>query len=210
VTLGGWQIAGIVIVAIVLVAAGITFSSMLRRRPRTQADIAAREAEATFRERLGTIIVVFSNEIRSEHMMVLAARVARGQNSELLATYVIEVPFTLPTDALMETQERVAREMLASATSIARKYGVDVRTEIVRHRQTPQAVLDIAKREQADLIIMGSYREGRYTGAPLGRSIEDIAANAKCDVIIGVEGKHGTLLVDEIPAGGNANHHENV
>ena len=71
-----------------------------------------------------------------------------------------------------------------------------MRTEVVHHRQTAQAVLDIAKRERADLIIMGSYREGKYTGAPLGRDIEQISANAKCDVLIGVEGKHGTLLVD--------------
>jgi hypothetical protein len=31
----------------------------------------------------------------------------------------------------------------------------------------------------------------------LGRTIEEIAADAKCDVLIGVEGKHGTLLIDE-------------
>ena len=42
-------------------------------------------------------------------------------------------------------------------------------------------------------MILGSYREGKYTGAPLGHTIEEIAADAKCDVLIGVEGKHGTL-----------------
>ena len=61
-------------------------------------------------------------------------------------------------------------------------------------------MLDLAKRERADLIIMGSYREGTYTGAPLGREIEEIAANAKCDVLIGVEGKHGTLLYEDTQA----------
>ena len=61
---------------------------------------------------------------------------------------------------------------------------------------TKQAILDIAKRDKADLIILGSYREGKYTGAPLGHMIEEIATDAKCDVLIGVEGKHGTLLGD--------------
>jgi hypothetical protein len=28
----------------------------------------------------------------------------------------------------------------------------------------------------------------------LGRAIEQIAAHAKCDVLIGVEGEHGTVL----------------
>jgi nucleotide-binding universal stress UspA family protein len=165
--------------------------------PKTKADIAAKAAEKTLEERLGIVIVVFSSEIRSEHMMVLAARLASGENSELLAIYVVEVPFTLPTNAIMEEEDRQGLDILASAEAIAKNQGVDVRTEIVHHRQTAQAVLDVAKRERADLIVMGSYREGKYTGAPLGRDIEQIAANAKCDVLIGVEGKHGTLLVEQ-------------
>jgi nucleotide-binding universal stress UspA family protein len=165
--------------------------------PKTKAEIAAKRAETTLKEQLGTVIVAFSHEIRSEHMMALAARLARGQQSELLAIYVVEVPFMLPTNAVMEEEDRAGLDELASAEAIAKGQGVDVRTEIIHHRETAQAVLDVAKRERADLIIMGSYREGKYTGAPLGRDIEQIAANAKCDVLIGVEGKHGTLLVPE-------------
>jgi len=165
--------------------------------PKTKAEIAAKRAETTLRERLGTVVVVFSSEIQSEHMMALAARLARGQSSELLAIYVIEVPFTLPTNAVMEEEDRTGLDVLASAEAIAKGSGVEVRTEIVHQRETAQAVLSIAKRERADLIIMGSYREGKYTGAPLGRDIERVAADAKCDVLIGVEGKHGSLLVDE-------------
>lgn len=204
-------VAGLALAALVLIAIGAVLTSMFLKRPRTQADIAAREVQEDFEELLGTIMVIFSAEIRSEHMMVLAARIARGQRSELLAAYVIEVPFTLPADAVMEDEERVAHETLAKAEAIAKKNGVDVRTEIVQHRQTTQGVLEVAKREKADLIVMGSYREGRYTGAPLGTAIENIAANAKCDVIIGVEGKHGTLLGDEgSPPGGTPDTPENV
>jgi nucleotide-binding universal stress UspA family protein len=179
--------------------------------PKTKADIEARKAERVLREQLGTVLVVFSSEIHSEHMMVLASRLARGQKSELLAIYIIEVPFTLPTNAVMEEEDRLALDALASAEAIGKRTGVEVRTEVVHHRQTAQAVLDVAKRERADLIIMGSYREGKYTGAPLGRDIEQIAANAKCDVLVGVEGKHGTLLVDAAAqASGNEDVQENV
>ncbi len=172
--------------------------------PKTKADIVAKAAEKSLAERLGTVVVVFSSEIRTEHMMVLAARLARGQNSELLAIYVIEVPFTLPTNAVMEEEDRQGLDILASVEAIAKRSSVEVRTEIVHQRQTAQAVLDVAKRERASLIIIGSYREGKYTGAPLGRDIEQIAANAKCDVLVGVEGKHGTLLVDEVSQAGGA------
>jgi hypothetical protein len=37
--------------------------------------------------------------------------------------------------------------------------------------------------------VMGSYREGKYTGAPLAHEIAVITANAACDVLIGVQGK---------------------
>ena len=35
-------------------------------------------------------------------------------------------------------------------------------------------------------------------------SPEEIAADAKCDVLIGVEGKHGTLLIDESAQSGSS------
>lgn len=161
----------------------------------------AKQAETELERLVGSIVVVFSPEIESGHMMALVTKLARGAKSEVLAIYVIEVPFTLPPDAAMPAEERVALDALGAAEALAMNHGMSIRTETVKARETAQAVLAIAKRERADLIMMGSYREGKYTGAPLGRDIEQIAANAKCDVLIGVEGKHGTLLVDAAAQG---------
>ena len=157
----------------------------------------AERAESDLERMVGSLVVVFSPEIASAHMMALAARLARGERSELLAVYVIEVPFTLPPDAEMPLEERAALDALGAAETIANKNNVAIRTEIIKTRSTKQAVLDVAKRVKAHLIILGSFREGKYSGAPLGRTIQEIAADAKCDVLIGVEGKHGTLLADE-------------
>jgi nucleotide-binding universal stress UspA family protein len=171
----------------------------------------ASEAESQLSNLIGSIIVVFAPEISSGHMMALAARLARRERSDVLAVYVIEVPFTLPPNANMPAEERTALDALGAAEAIAMSSGANVRTEIIKTRETSQAVLDLAKREKANLIMLGSYREGKYTGAPLGRDIEQIAANAKCDVLIGVEGKHGTLLVgEEAQAGGTGNVQENT
>ena len=165
--------------------------------PSTRAERVARVAERMLRQMVGSIIVVFSQEIRSEHMMVLAARLARRERADLLAAYVVEVPFTLPANAAMEPEDRLALDSLATAQAIAQKQGVPIRTQTIHGRQTSQAVLDLAKREKANLIVMGSYREAKYTGAPLGRAIEQIATAAKCDVLIGVEGQYGSLLRTE-------------
>ncbi len=186
--------AAIAIALFAMIAA--TFWWMLHP-PSSFVERQAKKAASELERMVGSIIVLFTPEIVSSHMMALAAKLARGERSELLALYVIEMPYTLPPDAEMPLEERAALDALGAAETIAKNNGISVRTEIVKARSTKQAVLDIAKRERANLLVVGDHREGRYLGAPLSRTIEEIAADAKCDVLIGVEGKHGTLLVGE-------------
>jgi len=189
-------LAGTVIGCVIAASVVATLYWMLHPPASYVMKIAA-EAESELERMVGSIIVVFSPEINSAHMMALAVKLARGERSELLAIYVIEVPYTLPPDAEMPEEERTALDALGAAETIANSNNVTFHADTIKARSTKQAVLDIAKREKANLIILGSYREGKYSGAPLGRTIEEIAADAKCDVLIGVEGKHGTLLIDE-------------
>ncbi len=189
-------VAGAICALLIAATIGYTLYWMLHPAPSYVERIAER-AESDLERMGGSLVVVFSPEIASAHMMALAARLARGERSELLAVYVIEVPYTLPPDAEMPLEERSALDALGAAETIANKNNVTIRTELIKTRSTKQAVLDVAKRVKAHLIILGSFREGKYSGAPLGRTIEEIAADAKCDVLIGVEGKHGTLLADE-------------
>ena len=186
-----------------LVAAAIVFAVVatlwwMLHPPISKVQEIARDAETELERMVGSIIVVFSENIASQHMMALAAKLAKGERSELLAIYVVSVPYSLPPDAEMTDEERRALDALGAAQAIAAKADISLRTETVKARSTKQAVLDIAKRERANLIVLGSFREGKYTGAPLSRTIEEIAAEAKCDVIIGVEGKHGNLLADQV------------
>ena len=194
-------VTGIIVAILILVAIVSTLWWMLHP-PASFVQKLAKEAETSLERMVGSIVVVFSQDILSGHMMALAAKLARGEKSELVAAYVIEVPYTLPPDAEMPIEERAALDALGAAETIATNTDVNLRTDIIKARSTKQAVLDLAKREKANLIILGSFREGKYTGAPLGRTIEEIAADAKCDVLIGVEGKHGTLLVEESSASG--------
>jgi len=130
-------------------------------------------------------------------MLAVAARVARRERAELLVAYVIEVPLAMPLDAEMPAERDEALGTFAVAESIARKNNVDVRTEIVRARQVATGALELARKTDAHLIIVGAYREGTYTGAPLGRAIELIAAQAPCDVLIGVRGPTTSLLKNQ-------------
>ncbi len=184
---------GIALAFAVLVAIASTLYWMLHP-PTTTAERAARATERDVDEIIGSVIIVFSQEIHSEHMMSLAVRVARRERAELLAAYIIEVPHTLPLDAEMERERREALGILQIAESIARKNNVEIATEISLARQVAQGVLELAKRKDAHLIVVGAYREGKYTGAPIGSAIEVIAAKATCDVLIGVQGNRGKIL----------------
>jgi nucleotide-binding universal stress UspA family protein len=190
--------AGIIIAIAIVAAVSATLYWMLHP-PVTRADRAARDAANLLEEMVGSIIVVFSADIHSEHMMVLAARLARRTKADLLALYAIEVPLILPEDAATPEDDRAGYEVLATAETIAQKAGVHCRTELVHARQISTGVLETAKREGAHLLVLGSYREGKYTGAPLGRAIDHIASNARCDVLIGIQGQHGTLLTTQPP-----------
>ena len=187
---------GVIIALTVVVSISATIYWMLHP-PRTRADLEAKHAEALLHHMVGSIIVVFSEEIHSEHMMVLAARLARRERAELLAAYVIEVPLILPEGADMPEEDRAGYDALATAEAIAQHHDVHLRTEVLHARSVSNGILDLAKAESANLIVLGAYREGKYTGAPLGRAIEEIATRAKCDVLIGVPGPHGTLLTEE-------------
>ncbi len=187
---------GVILALAVVGAISATIYWMLHP-PQTRADVEAKQAETALRKMVGSIVVVFSEDIHSEHMMVLAARLARRGSADLLAVYVIEVPLILPEGAQMPDEDRAGFDMLATAEAIALHHDVQLRTEVLHARSVSGGILDLAKRENANLIVLGSYREGKYTGAPLGRAIEEIATRAKCDVLIGVPGAYGTLLKDE-------------
>lgn len=189
---------GIAIAAVIVA----TFYWMLHP-PASRADVVAERAEQALEEMVGRIVVVFAEEIHSEHMMVLAARLARRERAELLAVYLVEVPLILPQAAQMHDEDRRGYDALATAEVIAQHTGVNIRTELMHTRQIAPAVIELAKREAANLIVLGAYREGKYTGAPLGRAIEAIASGALCDVLIGVPGPQGRMLtIERAPVGG--------
>jgi nucleotide-binding universal stress UspA family protein len=193
------HLIGLLLGLFVVVAIASTVYWMLHP-PTTVAERAARETERDIEDIVGSIIVVFSSDIHSEHMMALAARLAQKERAQLLAAYIIEVPLTLPVGAEMEVERRAALGVLATAEAIARQRNVEIETEVIPARQVSQGVLDLAKKRDAHLIVVGAYREGKYSGAPLGRAIEQIAANAACDVIIGVQGHKGKILAQKSPS----------
>jgi len=192
---------GAVISLAIIAAISSTLYTMLHG-PSSRTEIIAQHAADQAKEITGNVLVVFSAAIHSEVLMALAARMAKGRQADLVAIYVIEVPYTLPIDAELPAEEREALEVLTAAEEIGRKAGIEIRTRTARDRQTGPAVIEAAREENASLIVMGTYREHRYAGAPLGLAIDYVLGQTHTDVLIGVSSAHESesmLNVSTIP-----------
>jgi nucleotide-binding universal stress UspA family protein len=176
----GWLVSLFIIAAI-----SSTLTWMLNP-PSSRTVLIAQSASVQAQNIAGNVLVVFSPEISSEVLMALAAKMAKGHQSQLVAIYVIEVPLTLPIDADLPQQERQALEVLTAATEIGRRAGIEISTRTVRDRQTGTAIIAAAREENARLIVMGTYREHGYTGAPLAKVIEYVTTHTHVDVLVGV------------------------
>ena len=114
-------------------------------------------------------------------------------------------PDTLPIEADLPQQERRALDALRAAEEIGRAAGVDIETRMIRDRQTGTAIIRAAREENASLIVMGTYREHGYAGAPLAKAIEFVTTHTSTDVLIGVSSVESKSMLNVGPSDGVVN-----
>jgi nucleotide-binding universal stress UspA family protein len=130
------------------------------------------------------IIVPTTGTTYSESAVELACRLGLPQKAEIIVTYVIEVPFTLPLNASMEKAEAIAKEVLNRAAAIVEHRNLPVRSKVERARKVGEGIVRLAAAENADLIVIGIRP---IIGVPekiMGRTSETILRHAPCEVII--------------------------
>ena len=174
------------VLAVAIFVSTVTTLWWMLHPPKTKAEEAAEVIEERVEEIVSTTMLVMSEDTSSEHMVPLALKAAARRGASVLAVYVIEVPMQLPVNAAMNEQERRALEALAAAQAIAKKVGVELRTETVKTRNTGQAIVSIAGRERAHLLVLGTVRRAHFSGNPFNGLIEYVSAHAPCDVLVGV------------------------
>lgn len=177
-----------VVIALALTASICATLYVMLHPPANRTINIARRAATQAATIAGDVLVVFSEVIQSEVLMALAAKMAKRQEAQLVAIYIIEVPQTLPLDAELPQAERRALEVLQAAQEIGTQNGLEVKTRTirVRDRGTGTAIINAASEEKARLIVMGAYREQAYAGAPIGKTIDYVMTNTKTDVLVGV------------------------
>ena len=129
-----------------------------------------------------TILVPVTHNQASIEAVTVACQLARQRKSKVLAVHVIEVLRSLPLNAEMEVEARRGEQLLRKAEEAATHSGYHVSGQLLQAREAGQAIVDEARDQNADVIVMGiGYK--RLIGAfQVGRTVDFVLKNASCQV----------------------------
>jgi APA family basic amino acid/polyamine antiporter len=131
-----------------------------------------------------SILVPMKLGLIGEEMLATAVKLAQERQVSVEALHVIRVPLDRPLeDSVIEEEERAAAS-LAEARLLGADHGVEVRGETVRARSIGQAIVDEAKRRNADLIVLGSAPRWRRQSRFFSPTVEYVLRNAPCEVLV--------------------------
>jgi len=134
--------------------------------------------------RFARIVVPVQGDVLSDKLVALASQMAKFRGSSMDVIYVIEVPYTLPINAGMQEQERSAQDAFKQAEKIAARYDVKINKQVERARAAGPAIVQYARQNNADLLLMGDVPKSNRRGTKFARSTEYVFENAPCEVII--------------------------
>jgi APA family basic amino acid/polyamine antiporter len=94
----------------------------------------------------------------TEEALVAAARLAAERGATVVVVTVIEVPLSLPLDAPLEEEQDRAEALLDDAQALVESYGVRTVTRVLRARRAGPAIVEEARRRNAELVVLGAPR----------------------------------------------------
>ncbi|MGD0665536.1 MAG: universal stress protein, partial [Rhabdochlamydiaceae bacterium] len=121
-----------------------------------------------------------SNQIETVQM---ACELAKLHGASIIALHIIEVPFSLPLETALPHRITMAGGVLKIAEAIAREEGVEISMEVVRARNIPEAIIDLAKIRSCDLMVLESSITTEK-GNGLGHIITQILPRSPCRIWI--------------------------
>jgi len=197
----GWMAFGLLFY--VVYRKGVEGTSLTRRVSVTERALTKRVPEIAYRS---ILVPVFGTELDDDIVATagrLAAAERRGADGEgdgarLALAYVVEVPLTEPLNAALPAdREEAARAALQRAREVAEEYAdVAVSTETVRARKVGAGIVDAARRNAAEAIVIGGepptkIRGGATMGgvgaakpAEIGAATEYVLKKAPCQVLL--------------------------
>jgi nucleotide-binding universal stress UspA family protein len=151
--------------------------------PPAQIKLAVAKARRSFGA-IKTILVPTSGAPYSERGIELACRLGIEQKAQIVLTYVIEVPRTLPLNASMDEAEKVANEALTRGQEIVELHNLIPVLQLERAREAGEGIIKVAQDKEADLIVLGMRSNLKGTTTIWGRTTDTLLRKSPCEVII--------------------------
>jgi len=118
----------------------------------------------------------------SVRAVALAARLSEGHKVDMLIVYVREIPLQSPL--VLPDHDPKIQKTLDLAAFIATQHAMKPVTRVEVARQAAHQIVEIARREAVDLIVMGVTLKNRPNEGPLGRIADHVIRDAPCEVVI--------------------------
>jgi len=133
---------------------------------------------------IARILVPTRGTEHDERATELACRLGQEQKSQIIITYVVEVPLTLSLGARMPEEEHRAEESVRRSAEIVKVHNLEAITRIERDRDAGRGILRVAGDLDADLVVIGMDPERSHFSDPLGRTIETLLRSGNLEVIV--------------------------
>lgn len=172
---------GIIIAVLFTFSMGGILWWMLHPPPQIKPEVAKARRSV---ETLKRILVPTSGMPYSERGIELACRLGAEHQAEILLTYVIEIPRTMPLEAPMPETEEKANQALNRGKEIVELHHLVPVLLIERAREAGEGIIRAARDNQADVIVLGMRTSLRGVQSLWGRTTDTLIRKAPCEVII--------------------------
>ena len=114
----------------------------------------------------------------------LACKIGRKSKAKIYIVYVLEVNRSLPVDAIIRPDIETAEKVLMEAEEYAQANDFEVETEIIQARDVGPAIIEVARQNNIELIVMGMNYKKRFGSFTMGNAVPHVLEEAPCRVLI--------------------------
>ncbi|MGB8657917.1 MAG: universal stress protein [Candidatus Zixiibacteriota bacterium] len=174
-------ILGAVFAALFAISIGGLLWWMLHPPAQIQPAVAkARHAVEAFKR----ILVPTLGVAYSEKAIELACRLGSEQKAEIVLTYVLEIPRTLPLNAPIPEVEMQGNEALERGKAVVELHDLTPILRLERAREAGEGIVKVAKENDVDVIVLGIRPSWHGSQNIWGKTTDIVLQKAPCEVVI--------------------------
>ncbi|MFC4436729.1 MULTISPECIES: universal stress protein [Natrialbaceae] len=131
------------------------------------------------------LLVPVANPETADRLLDTAVDIAADRDLEVLVLTVVTVPMQLSLEQARSEFDVAGREsMVTEAVDRVRGYGISATGRIRFGRSVAGGIRGIASKESVETILLGWRGRPRRRDVVLGSHIDDVLADAPCDVLV--------------------------